>query len=324
MQGKNQKQQLIFAIYWFMLAYVVAALVWWFIALTIQNNATSEFRIADLPADHTHYALELKRIEQFRERKFAQYTGEGITFLLIIMGAAIFIFRAVRRQFKQGRQQQTFMMAITHELKTPVAVAQLNLETLNKHKLEKPQKEKLLSNTLQEIKRLNLLCNNLLVSSQLEQGGYVYAYEDVNTAEFLEEIVENFNNRFPSRPIEWKVDESAAICVDLHLMQMAINNVFENAFKYSKGIIRLSAEKNNSMLMIKILDEGPGIPDEDKKSVFNKYYRLGNEATRTSKGTGLGLFIARRIINAHKGKIFIENNHPQGATFNIVLPLNKV
>ncbi len=325
MQGKNQKQQFIFAIYWFMLAYIVAALIWWFIALIIQNNATSEFRIADLPLNHPQHDLEVKRIEEFRERKFAQYTGEGITFLLIIMGAAIFIFRAVRRQFKQGRQQQNFMMAITHELKTPVAVAQLNLETLNKHKLEEAQKDKLIINTLQEIKRLNLLCNNLLVSSQLEQGGYAYAQEKINIGELLREISSSFQNRFPLREMRLTAGEDVYVFGDRHLLEMAINNIIENAFKYSKGTITMTAAVlQGAGVQIKIADEGPGIPDEEKKSVFKKYHRLGNEATRSAKGTGLGLFIAQRIVTAHKGKIYITDNSPEGAIFIIDLPLKKV
>src|SRR5690606_10624220 len=100
-----------------------------------------------------------------------QYIGEGVIFFLLIAAAAMFIYRAVSRQFKQSREQQAFMMAITHELKTPVAVAQLNLETLQKHRLEPAQQLKLIGNTLQETSRLNALCNNLLLSSQMEAGG---------------------------------------------------------------------------------------------------------------------------------------------------------
>lgn len=323
MQGKNQKQQLIFAIYWFMLAYVVAALVWWFIALTMQNNATSEFRVADLPHNHPDYTGEVRRINEFRERKFAQYTGEGITFFLIIMGAAIFIFRAVRRQFKQGRQQQNFMMAITHELKTPVAIAQLNLETINKHKLEEKQREKLLTNTLEEIKRLNLLCNNLLVSSQLEQGGYIYTNEEIEADDLLNDIIQSFGNRFPARDLAYSIAPGIKIFGDRQLLQIAINNILENAFKYTKERITIQAASHASTLKLQVCDEGPGIPDEEKESIFNKFYRIGNAATRSAKGTGLGLFIARRIIRSQKGRIFVEDNKPRGACFVIELPTKK-
>ncbi len=323
MQGKNQKQQLIFAIYWFMLAYVVAALVWWFIALIWQNNATSEFRIADLPHDHPDYSAEVQRIKEFRDRKFAQYAGEGITFFLIIMGAAIFIFRAVRRQFKQGRQQQNFMMAITHELKTPVAVAQLNLETLNKHKLDESQREKLMNNTMQEIKRLNILCNNLLVSSQLEQSGHTYSNEYINLTALLEDILSGFHDRFPNRKLNVSVETGLTVRGDDQLLQMAFNNIIENAFKYSKGEISVVAIEKLNDIIIKISDEGAGIPHEQKSSVFKKFYRLGNEATRSAKGTGLGLYIARRITLAHKGRIMVEDNVPHGSSFIIELPQEK-
>ena len=323
MQGKNQKQQLIFAIYWFMLAYVVAALVWWFIALTIQNKATSDFRIADLPLDHPQYAQEVKRIESFRERKFTQYVGEGVTFLLIIMGAAIFIYRAVRRQFNQSRNQQNFMMAITHELKTPIAVAQLNLETLNKHKLDEAQREKLSNNTLQEIKRLNALCNDLLVSSQLEQGGYVYSNEEFDLSALLLEITNSFANRFPLRSFELHSPDRILFSGDQQLLEMALNNIVENAVKYSKDAVHVTAVEYPGGVKIKVADSGQGIADEEKKNIFNKFYRVGNETTRSAKGTGLGLFIARRIVIAHKGKISVENNSPVGSIFTIELPVKS-
>ncbi|MFX9696122.1 histidine kinase dimerization/phospho-acceptor domain-containing protein, partial [Acinetobacter baumannii] len=81
--------------------------------------------------------------------------GEGVTFLALIIIGAVFVFRATRRQLKLSQQQQNFMMAVTHELKTPIAITQLNLETLQKRKLEEDKQQKLISNTLQEARRLN-------------------------------------------------------------------------------------------------------------------------------------------------------------------------
>ncbi|WP_457848411.1 histidine kinase dimerization/phospho-acceptor domain-containing protein, partial [Staphylococcus aureus] len=89
-------------------------------------------------------------IEEAKKRKTAQYVGEGVTFLALIIIGAVFVFRATRRQLKLSQQQQNFMMAVTHELKTPIAITQLNLETLQKRKLEEDKQQKLISNTLQE------------------------------------------------------------------------------------------------------------------------------------------------------------------------------
>lgn len=116
------------------------------------------------------YQNAISRIEFDRKRNTTKYVSEGITFLALILLGAVFVYRAVRQQIKLQQQQQNFMMAITHELKTPIAVAKLNLETLQKHQLEETKRQKLIQMTLQETTRLNNLASNILVSSQLEGG----------------------------------------------------------------------------------------------------------------------------------------------------------
>jgi two-component system, OmpR family, sensor histidine kinase CiaH len=120
MHSKTKKNHYIFFIYWFLLAYIVAALVWWFIALNQQNEQATIFKLQQLKTDRPQYTEQVYKIEQGEKRKTAQYVGEGITFFLLIMAGAVFVFRAVRRQLKFSQEQQNFMMALTHELKTPI------------------------------------------------------------------------------------------------------------------------------------------------------------------------------------------------------------
>ena len=155
MTAKPKKIKSIYVIYWVLLAYIIAALVWWFIALMQQNQIMVNIRKAELIKSDYNYDLKFKAIEEDRKRKVAQYVGEGSIFFLLIIAGAVFVFRAIRRQLKHSQQQQSFMMAITHELKTPIAVAKLNLETLLKHKLDENRQQRLLHNTLQEANRLN-------------------------------------------------------------------------------------------------------------------------------------------------------------------------
>src|SRR5437868_12130540 len=151
---KIKRLHTIFIIYWFLLAYVIAALVWWYIVLMQKNKSLTEYKLLQ-QKDGTSNQQQINKIYEEKKRKTAQYTGVGATFFLLIIAGAVFIYRVVRRQFKQARQQQNFMMAITHELKTPIAVTKLNLETLQKHKLSAEQNERLIANTLQEANRLN-------------------------------------------------------------------------------------------------------------------------------------------------------------------------
>lgn len=133
---KPPKLAFVTFVYWFLLLYMIAALAWWFIALEKQNGILAEIRISEIYKDDPEYLNKLSKIEELRKRKTAQYVGEGLTFLALILLGAVYVYRATRRQLKFSAQQQNFMMAITHELKTPIAVAQLNLETLQRRKLE--------------------------------------------------------------------------------------------------------------------------------------------------------------------------------------------
>ncbi|MEO7767445.1 MAG: histidine kinase dimerization/phospho-acceptor domain-containing protein, partial [Ferruginibacter sp.] len=128
------------------------------------------FEISQVKYTQTDYKRRLEEITNIEKRKTAQYVGEGSIFLLFILSGAVFIYKAVKRQFKSGQQQQNFMMAVTHELKTPIAITKLNLETLQKRKLDDVQQQRLLQNTIQEANRLNALCNNMLLASQMEAG----------------------------------------------------------------------------------------------------------------------------------------------------------
>lgn len=321
MPFKSVKIKTIFFIYWFLLLYIIAALVWWFIALYQQNERMADYKIHLLTLRGNENTEQINIIEQNRLRKRGQYIGEGSIFLLIISAGAIFLFRAVNKQLKLTRQQQDFMMAVTHELKTPLAVTRLNLETLQKRKLDDLQQARLIGNTLQESNRMNALCNNLLLSSQMEANGYKFTPEKINLSELVDSCLSDFQSRFPQRQINAELEDSIVVHADAFLLQMAVNNLLDNAIKYSskETPIKVELKNNEAVCLLSISDEGKGISNENKQRIFEKYYRAGTEATQKSKGTGLGLFLVDRIIKAHHAKISVENNLPKGTVFIIEL-----
>jgi len=306
-----------------LLLYIIAALVWWYVALSRQNEQMTTYKIQELQITDIRYREQYKKIMDENKRKTAQYLGEGAIFFLLISAGAIFLFRAVKNQLKITTQQQNFMMAITHELKTPIAVTKLNLETLQKRKLETSQQEKLINNTLQEANRMNALCNNLLLSSQMESAAYKKVSEQIQINKLLGDCIRDFSVRYPSRNIMFNPKDEITIDGDVFLLQMAFNNLIENALKYSPkdtAILVVLAKKENQC-QLAITDEGNGIPDEDKLKIFEKFYRIGSDATQKSKGTGLGLFLVKRIVDAHKGMVYVKDNKPKGSIFSIQLPL---
>lgn len=317
---KTKSLRFIFVVFWVLLIYIIAALVWWFIALNAQNHQMIQFETEQLKKDSPGYLSDLQKLSDIEDRKTAQYIGEGSTFLLLILAGAVFIFRAVRQQLKSSQQQQNFMMAITHELKTPIAVTKLNLETLQKRKLEEGQQQKLIQNTIQEANRLNALCNNMLLSSQIDAGGYNITKEEINFTELVNECIHDCTIRFPQRHINKLVDEDIFVNGDRLLLQMGVNNLLDNAIKYSpkETPLTILLHQSNNEIRLSVKDEGKGIGDEEKKKVFDKYYRTGNTATKGAKGTGLGLYLTKKIAAQHNATISLTDNIPNGSNFTII------
>jgi len=316
-------------IYWMLFIYIVAALVWWFISLEKQNEQMKDFKIRQLIGTvDRNISPELFRMEATRiDREYsinkAKYIGEGSVFMILLLVGAMFVYRSVRRQFRIQQQQQNFMMAVTHELKTPISVVRLNLETMQKYALDPDKQKKLIRTTLEETARLNSLTNNILISSQLEGGGYKSTKEELDLSSLLSERIQEFRVRYPDRHFLEKIEPDADIKGDPLLLQMLINNLLENAIKYSprEGRIVSSLKKGDDAVELSISDEGPGIPDEEKKKVFTKFYRIGNEATRKTQGTGLGLYLCSKIAGDHNADISVTNNIPAGSTFVVIFYL---
>ncbi len=319
-----RKIQYVFIIYWVLLGYIIAALIFWFISLNKQNDQMTSFKLERLNPAAISYAADFQKIEGDKKRKIAQYIGEGATFLGLILAGAIFIFRSVRRQFKETKEQQNFMMAITHELKTPIAVTKLNLETLQKRQLDETQRQRLIHTSLAEANRLDNLCNNLLLSSQLESQVYKMIMEPLSATSLVQEVIAEFKQRYPDVEIEAGLEDDCIINADGFLLKMVLHNILDNSVKYGgkKNIlIELTSYKNE--YAIRLTDQGLGIADEEKIKVFQKFYRIGNEATRAAKGTGLGLYLCKRIVETHRGTIEVSDATGGGATFTIKLPAVK-
>ena len=319
---RKQRLAFITLVYWFLLIYIIAALVWWFISLEKQNDLMYSYRLTELNKDDPSYSQKISQLDEDRKRKTTQYIGEGTTFLLLILLGAVFVYRATRKQIRLSHQQQNFMMAVTHELKTPIAVTRLNLETLQKRKLDEHQQEKLISLALDETNRLNLLTNNILVAAQLESGNYTINKQQIDLSTLVQDSITDFTKRFRNREIKEEIADDIFMEGELMLIQMLINNLVENALKYSSKdkpvCVKLYQDGNT---ILKIIDEGAGIQPNEKKKIFDKFYRSGDESVRTTKGTGLGLYLCKRILKDHKGTISVEDNKPVGSVFTITIPI---
>jgi signal transduction histidine kinase len=316
------------SVYLVLLAYIIAIIVFWGLSLQKQNGEIYENQVTILRSqvDSTQkpatYREQLGMLKHNYRMHTSQYVGEGATFLIVIFIGAIIVYTSFVRRISLSRQQNNFMLSVTHELKSPIAAMKLNLQTLEKHQLDEDKVKQLLGRCIKESNRLNDLCNNLLFASQLEGRRYKFVRESFDLSALVEDIVEDYAMRYP-RKFEQDIVPGCRITGDKVMLHMAISNLVENAVKYTpedKPINITLYTKNNSAYL-SVMDEGAGIPDSEKKKIFNKFYRVGNEESRKSKGTGLGLYLTNKILLQHRGRIIVKNNTPSGSVFEICLPV---
>lgn len=310
-----------------LLAYIIAALSFWWLSLEKQSRIIYDKEIAALnqQVDSAQYRVKYHRIkEQILLRKNTrskQYLGEGLTFLFVILVGSSIVYTTYRLSNKLSRQQSNFMLSVTHELKSPIAAMKLTLQTLQKHRLDEQKQQHLLHRCLEEADRLNELCNNILITSQMEGGQYHNDWQQISVTDLAQASYEAYSARYPSRFVS-DIQSGLHAHTDRLLLQLCLNNLLENAVKYTPAgsPITLSLSLQGKQILLAVKDEGPGIPDAEQKKVFDKFYRMGNEDTRKAKGTGLGLYLTKKIMHYLKGGIVLKDNKPKGCVFELWVP----
>jgi len=294
-------------LFYLLAAYIFLQFIWW-AYLLIELN------------------LELYASEtaQVRNKKILMVLGEGAVFFSILIAGLIISRNSIKKEISLIRQQRNFLLSITHELKTPISAIRLCLETLSKHPdLDHEKRITLQGNALANTSRLNELIDNVLLATRIESGENVLTAEWTNISELTNRILSRFNGESNSR-INRNIEDGISLKVDPSAYDSILTNLIENALKYGgDNPTTVLLKSADSRAILSISDEGPGISDEVKKKVFTKFYRAQNEETRSQKGTGLGLYIVKELVELHRGKISIENNPKNGALFQVEFPLQK-
>lgn len=285
-------------------AYVVLQFIWWGYHLI---DLTRSSAMAD---------------SQITKRVF-MIIGEGSVFLLLLLFGLFKIKSSIRKEIKMARQQQNFMLSVTHELKTPIAANKLYLQTLLKQQsLSDEKRTEITQKAIDETNRLELLVEQILTASRLEQGKMVLQPETIDPETFFTELIAIQQKRFPSFPFHLDLQQTSPVLTDRMVFTTICNNLIENAWKYgqtSKGVaIHVFTESTN--LVVRVRDFGKGIDPKDEKTIFKKFIRLENEETRSTKGTGLGLYIAYEFTKALKGRLRLVGVNGTGACFEITIP----
>jgi signal transduction histidine kinase len=252
----------------------------------------------------------------------------GITYapLLSPEGVLLNIIASVRdiSRFRQADElKSTFISIISHELKTPVALIKGYTSTLRREdaRWDRSIVQDSLEVIEEEADRLTLLIENLLDASRLQAGGLPIKRSDVSLPTLAARLAERFQNQTSQHKI--LVDFPAGypvVLADETRIEQVLSNLVSNAMKYApEGEIRISGQVRADVVIVCVSDQGPGIAPDDIPHVFDRFYRAPDMARHT-KGAGLGLFLARAIIEAHGGRIWVDTESGHGARICFSLP----
>jgi len=294
------------------LFYMLAALTWWTILLLKFNSENYSLQ---------HQAVQSENIvtvQELYDKNRIMILGEGIFFGLALVAGVYLLYRSYNKEVQATQRQNNFLLSVTHELKTPLSVIKLTNETMTNRDLERNKQKELLNSEGVEIERLESLIDNLLLATKLDSDETKsLAHTDLNS--LIKKRAKIFEERYPER-VFFKEGGVMKYALDEQLFSKAIDNLIDNALKYSEGKVHITIEESKSHFNISVSDSGNGIPLQERAKVFEKFYRLGDENVRRSKGTGLGLYLVKTIVEDHNGKIILEDNHPKGSIFTIKFP----
>jgi signal transduction histidine kinase len=283
-------------------AYVLIQFLWW------------GYHLIDLTRASHH-------TDQTITKRIVMIIGEGSVFLVLLLFGLWKIKRSIKKEIQVARQQNNFMLSVTHELKTPLAATKLYLQTVQKHKLSEEKQSELIQKALDESSRLETLVEQILTASRLEQQAMPRLMTSFSLKDFLNKLISIQEKRF-NISIHLNDFEDIQLETDPLIFTNILNNLIENGYKYGytdRGL-DLIVFKNDQSVSIQIRDYGKGIPLEQQDLLFKKFNRLENEETRSTKGTGLGLFIAKECARTLGGNLRLIKVDGPGACFQIQMP----
>lgn len=263
------------------------------------------------------------RLVILQPHRIGMVLSEGSMFLGVFALGAWSLHKSVSKERKLYEQKKNFLLSVTHELKSPLASIKLYLQTINKRDLDKQQIMSFIDKCLLDVERLDDLVENMLLASKIENQSYTFPKEKFNLSALVDSVVNrlqinkcDFNQQLINAEIEPKIE----ITGDKFALSSVVTNLVENAIKYSKPCeevgVKLFRKDNN--VYLQVADRGIGIADEEKQRIFERFYRVGSEDTRNTKGTGLGLYIVKQVLDKHDADIFVRDNRPNGSVFEVV------
>jgi len=313
-------------IFIFLVCFAVAMATWWVILMAKLVSQTVD--VATLLGASQEF---INQLEEERIARQIMLGMEGTVFLMSVLLGVWLIYRSLVKAEQFTHRQQNFLMSVTHELKTPLASIKLYLESIESEKIPAEKKTAIIPRMKQDVYRLECLIGYIIDAARFEKHDYKIKHETINLSQLIDNIIDSFEQAATTIPLSVKSD----IKPDLHIrgdtiaLSRAIGAILENMNKYHDGHkievavhMREAGDKN---IVLSLADAGIGLEKSDLKKIFERFYRVGNELTRSTAGTGLGLYLCYEIIKMHGGEINAKSDGSgKGAEFVITLPCEVI
>ncbi len=251
----------------------------------------------------------------------------GIIFFSAIITGLILNMIFLLREIRRNEQQDAFLNSVTHELKTPIASIKLYLETLKSRDITEEKRREFYDVMLADSNRLLSTVEQVLQASRSREKDRSRNISEVDMGNILRETIEIIRSRYhlDNDLINLSItNEEAKVSGDASELQTVFLNLLDNAVKYSRGLVKIAVKMRitgQNKVEIYIKDNGIGIPPEDLKRIFKRFYRVSNASTSETKGTGLGLFIVNSIVKKHGGRIIAKSRgENRGTSFLVQFP----
>jgi two-component system, OmpR family, sensor histidine kinase SenX3 len=254
----------------------------------------------------------------------------GIIFFALIIAGMVVNTIFLVRELRHSEQHDSFINAVTHELKTPLASIRLHLETLQRRELPEARKQEFYKLMLTDADRLTDTVEQVLRAGRAGDKRAGREKVEVDFSQLVRECMDAIRTRHHLRPEALRYEEvlsngnGVRVLGSADDLRTAVSNILDNAVKYSGDHIDVSVQlqiPDHKRVLLRVKDQGVGIAPEDLKRIFKRFHRVGNRALTHIKGTGLGLFIVKSIAKKHGGTAFAESaGEGQGTTVIIELP----
>ena len=295
---KGIKSNRTLIIFYILIFYVILQFLWW------------GFHIIDL-------SEQIDTDKSGINSTIRMIIGEAAVFILIILIGAYYVIRSYYNELALFKKEKNFALSVTHELKTPIATSKLFAQTLLKRSnLGEIQRKESLEKIIEEQNRLNALVEKILLASSIDDMKSQIQKKPVYIRKTIDSILTQIRE---THHVINDIEKDLTINGDEFYLISLFQNLIDNALKYAEKntTVTISSVRQQSGILIQVADEGIGIKNEFKELIFERFFRIGDEETRDTKGTGLGLFLVKEIVKLHDGEITCRDNSPKGTIFEI-------